>query len=194
MRFLRRSATAAVLLSALLAGCASTYRLDSTVQAFSGLAAMPAQPTYRLERLPSQAQSPEQSRLEALADPALFRAGLKRDDAAPRFAVQVSSRTQQAINSAFAGGWGWPGFGWGGPPIPTAANTSYQREVNVVVRELAGNKVVYESKAVSDTFYLNSDEVLAAMFDAALAGFPNPPQGARRVVVQVQPVQLPAAR
>jgi hypothetical protein len=49
--------------------------------------------------------------------------------------------------------------------------------------------VVYESKASSESFYLNNDEVVGAMFDAALAGFPNPPQGTRQVNVQVMPVQ-----
>ncbi|RYY93458.1 MAG: DUF4136 domain-containing protein [Comamonadaceae bacterium] len=195
MRTVFRPAATAALLAALLAGCTTgSYRLDATVQSYSSVASLPAPPTYRLERLPSQANAPEQSRLEALADPALFRAGLRRDDAAPHYAVQVASRTQRAINTtALGGGWGWP-F-WGGPPIPTAANTSYQREVDVVVRELPGNRVVFESKAASDTFYLNSDEVLAAMFDAALAGFPQGTQGPRHVVVQVQRLaQAPAAR
>jgi hypothetical protein len=185
---LRRAAAAALIAG--LAGCASSYRLDNTVQAFSSLPGLPPNPTYRLERLPSQAGAPDQARIEALADPALLRAGLRRDDAAPRYSVQVSSRTQGVISASPLGGgfgWGWP-FGWG-PPIQTAANTAYRREVNVVVREAASNRVVYESKASSESFYLNNDEVVGAMFDAALAGFPNPPQGTRQVNVQVMPVQ-----
>jgi hypothetical protein len=185
---LRRAAAAALIAG--LAGCASSYRLDNTVQAFSSLPGLPPNPTYRLERLPSQAGAPDQARIEALADPALLRAGLRRDDAAARYSVQVSSRTQGVISASPLGGgfgWGWP-FGWG-PPIQTAANTAYRREVNVVVREAASNRVVYESKASSESFYLNNDEVVGAMFDAALAGFPNPPQGTRQVNVQVMPVQ-----
>jgi hypothetical protein len=190
--YLRRAAAAALIAG--LAGCASSYRLDNTVQAFSSLASLPPNPTYRLERLPSQAGAPDQARVEALADPALFRAGLRRDDAAPRYSVQVSSRTRGVISASPLGGgfgWGWP-WGWG-PPVQTAANTAYQREVNVLIREVATNKVVYESKASSETFYLNSDEILGAMFDAALAGFPNPPQGTRHVNVQVNPVRPLAA-
>jgi hypothetical protein len=190
--FLRRAAAAALIAG--LAGCASSYRLDNTVQAFSSLASLPPNPTYRLERLPSQAGAPDQARIEALADPALFRAGLRRDDAAPRYSVQVASRTQGVLSASPLGGgfgWGWP---WWEPPVQTAANTAYQRDVNVVIRDIASNRVVYESKASSESFYLNNDEVVGAMFDAALAGFPNPPQGARHVNVQVNPVRPVAAR
>jgi hypothetical protein len=183
--------------AALLAGCASTYRVDSTVQSYSGLPALPASPTYRFERLPSQQAAPDQARIEALADPALFKAGLRRDDANPRYSVQVSARVSRTVSTWAAdpwGGWGWyPGWygprgpwGWG-PPLPPSASTWWQREVQVIVRQLPDQKVVFESRAFSETYYLNNDEVLTAMFDAALAGFPNPPSGPRRVNVEVTP-------
>ena len=72
----------------LLAGCATSYVLDNTVQSFSSMAALPAAPTYRFERLPSQ-QAPDQVQLEIMADAALHKAGLRRDDANPRYSVQV---------------------------------------------------------------------------------------------------------
>ncbi|MBA2961962.1 MULTISPECIES: DUF4136 domain-containing protein [Ramlibacter] len=182
---------AVAIVAATLGGCASSYRLDSTVQTFSSLVTLPPQPTYRFERLPSQANTVEQARAEALADPVLRRAGLRRDDAAPRFSVQVVARTQPVLSASPLGGgsgWGWWGY-W--PPIQTAANTAYQREVDVVVREIAGGRVVFESKAWSENFYLNSDEVHGALFEAALTGFPNPPPGPRLVNLQVHPVALP---
>ena len=76
-----------------LSGCATGYLLDNTVQSFSQLPALPAQPTYRFERSLSQQVDPAQQALEALADPALHRAGLRRDDASPRYSVQVLART-----------------------------------------------------------------------------------------------------
>lgn len=185
-------AAAAVLLS----GC-STYLLENNVQSFSGLPALPANATYSFERLPSQANQPGQNTLEALADPALFRAGLRRDDAAPRYTVQVSARVQRVL-SPWADpwdSWGWggpwgphyafhhPGF-WGGP-FPRMEQPWFQREVGVVVREKAGNRVVYETHATSDGPWLDQSVVLPAMFDAALQGFPNPPQGVRRVNIQL---------
>ena len=185
----------AALALTLLAGCASTYTLDNTVQSFSQVTALPPPATYRFERLPSQ-QSPEQQQLEALADPALHAAGLQRDDANPHYLVQISARENQEI-SPFAdpwgpygrfgfGGWGWHrhwgmGMGWGYPPEPSW----FHREVNVVVRDLSSHKVVFESRAISDGPYFDPRHVLPAMFSAALQGFPNPPPGPRQVNIQV---------
>jgi hypothetical protein len=188
-------------LAALLAGCATGYRLDNQVQTFSQLAAVPAQPTYRFERSLSQQADPAQQALEALADPALHRAGFRRDDAAPRYSVQVSARTDRTI-SPYADpwspwGWGGGGFGWGiglsgrhvgiglGGGFPRHDSYWFHREVSIVVRELATNRVVYETQAVNDGPWVDNRTVIPAMFDAALQGFPNPPPGPRRVDIQV---------
>ncbi len=192
MRSWRLALPAAALL---LSGC-STYLLENNVQSFSGLPALPAIPTYTFERLPSQASQPGQNTLEALADPALFKAGLRRDDAAPRYTVQVSARVQRVLSP-----WAdpWDSWGWGGwgsryafhhpgfccGPFPRMEQPWFQREVGVVVREKASNQVVYETHAASDGPWLDQAVVLPAMFDAALQGFPNPPQGVRRVNIQL---------
>ena len=180
---------------AAMAGCAGTYTLDNTVQSFSQIPALAQPATYRFERLPSQ-QDPLQPQLEALADPALDAAGLHRDDAHPRYSVQINARTSPTV-SPFAdpwgpyghfgfGGWGWRrhwgmGVGWGYPPEPSW----FHREVDVIVRDLGSNKVVYESRAVSDGPYFDPPKVFPAMFSAAMQGFPNPPAGPRVVNVQV---------
>ncbi len=196
VRFARffMAAAAAILV---LAGCASTYKLDNQVQSFSHLPAMPTQPSYRFERSLSQQADPAQQALEALADPALHRAGLRRDDAAPRYSVQVSARTERSL-SPYAdpwGPWGWGGWGVGlggrhfglgiGGPWPRGDSYWFHREVSVIVRELASNKVVYETRAVNDGPWLDNNAVLPAMFEAAMQGFPNPPPGPRRVDIQV---------
>lgn len=192
-RFFMAAATAVLV----LAGCASTYKLDNQVQSFSHLTAMPAQPSYRFERSLSQQADPAQQALEALADPALHRAGLRRDDSAPRYSVQVSARTERSL-SPYAdpwGPWGWGGWGVGlggrhfglglGGPWPRGDSYWFHREVSVIVRELASNRVVYETRAVNDGPWLDNNAVLPAMFDAAMQGFPNPPPGPRRVDIQV---------
>jgi hypothetical protein len=194
LRFLL-AAGAALLL---LAGCASTYLLDSQVQSFSQLPALPAQPTFRYERSLSQQADPVQQALEALAEPALFRAGLRRDDAAPRFSVQVSARTEQVLSpyaDPYWGPWGWGGWGPGyggrygaigfGGPWPRADSYWFRREVSVVVRELPANRIVYETHAHNDGPVLDNRIVLPAMFQAAMQGFPNPPPGPRRVDIQL---------
>jgi len=179
-----------------LSGCASGYLLENNVQAFSSLPAVPANPSYRFERLPSQQNLPAQNRLEQLADPALYRAGLKRDDAAPQYSVLVSARVQRTLSPwadpwEWGGGWGggvgpWgPGWGGGFGHFPRMEQPWFQREVAVIVREIASGKVVFESRAASDGPWLDNPTVLAAMFDAALQGFPNTPPGVRRVNIQV---------
>jgi len=194
LRFWRLAA-----LAVLLSGCASTYLLDNQVQSFSQLGAVPAQPTYRFERSLSQQADPAQQALEALADPALYKAGLRRDDAAPRYSVQVGARTERSFSpysDPYWGPWGWGG-GWGlgfggrhfglglGGPWPRTDSYWFHREVSVIVRELASNRVVYETHASNDGPWFDNRSVLPAMFEAAMQGFPNPPQGPRRVDIQV---------
>jgi hypothetical protein len=179
---------------AVLSGCATGYLLDNQVNSFSQLQAIPAQPSYRFERSLSQQSDPTQQALEALADPALFKAGWRRDDAAPRYSVQVAARTDRMV-SPYAdpwdrfGGWGLGlggrhfGFGIGG--FPRGESPWFHREVSIIVRELATNRVVYETHAFNDGPWMDNRTVLPAMFDASLQGFPNPPAGPRRVDINV---------
>ncbi|MFC5500380.1 DUF4136 domain-containing protein [Caenimonas terrae] len=184
-----------VLAAAALAGCATSFVVDSNVQSFSSLAALPAQPTYRFDRLPSQQAFQFQGQIEAMADPALFKAGLRRDDAAPQLGVQVTARVQRVLSPwAWADPWdewgGLPGWHpWHGAfgPFPRAEQPWYHREVGIVVRELPTGRVVYETHAVSDGPWSDNAAVFPAMFDAALQGFPSAPAGVRQVNVTVGP-------
>lgn len=195
-----RSVLAAVAAALFLAGCATGYRLDNQVQSFSQLPALPSPATYRFERTLSQQMDPNQQALEAMADPALHRAGLRRDDSAPRYSVQVAARAERVL-SPYADpwdrwGWGWGG-GWGlgfggrhfglgiGGPWPRTDSYWIHRQVSIVIRELATNRVVYETHATNDGPWMDTATVLPAMFEAAMQGFPNPPLGPRRVDIQV---------
>ncbi|GAB2601707.1 hypothetical protein GCM10027034_38660 [Ramlibacter solisilvae] len=174
-----------------LAGCASTYTLDNTVQSFSQLAEAPAPSTYRFERLPSQ-QHIDHAALEALADPALYQAGFRRDDNNPRYSVQVSASVVRVLSpwaDPWWNGWGWGyGYGrhyafygmWSGMDYPW-----YHREVNVIIRDLSSNRVVYETRAINDGPWRDQTYVLPAMFQAAMQGFPVPPPGPRVVNIQL---------
>lgn len=199
MNRMMRMAAAGCLAAAtvLLSGCATGYLLDNQVQSFSHLQTLAAPASYRFERLPSQAADPAQGHVESFADAALFQAGLKRDDAAPRYAVQVAARVQRVL-SPYAdpwdpwGGWGGGvgfGFSRGGVGIgfgmPRMEQPWFQREVTVLVRDIASNRVVYETRALNSGPWLDNSAVLPAMFQAALQGFPNPPQGPRRVDIHV---------
>lgn len=185
---------AILLAAAALSGCATSFILDNSVQSFSTLAAVPAKASYRFDRLPSQQAFQFQAQVEAMADPALFKAGLRRDDAAPRLGVEVTARVQRAL-SPWADPWdGWGGMhGWGrwggsfgiGGPFPRMEQPWFHREVRIVMRDLPTNRVVYETQAVNDGPWGDNAAVFPAMFDAALQGFPNAPAGARLVNVRV---------
>ena len=176
-----------------LTGCASTRLVDSDVQSFSQLAGAPARATYSFERLPSQqAQGAQQSAVEEQARLALAKVGLRQDSAAPFYRVQAHARTDlQAYPDYWDGpGWGWGGWGggrgfYGGLSMRFPPPTLYRREVGLILREAATGNVVYETRAVHEGVWTDNPAVFAAMFDAALNGFPTPPTGPRRIVLEI---------
>ncbi|HEY1228642.1 MAG TPA: DUF4136 domain-containing protein, partial [Ramlibacter sp.] len=189
-RLARTSLVLLMVAAGTLSGCAS-YRMNNTVQAFSGLQGLPANPTYRFERLPSQAAQPGQDQLEALADPVLHRAGLRRDDAAPQYGVTITATVNQSaspwpdpgfasLGLGIGGRGGGVGFGVGGPFFGMQ-QPWYMRQVGVLLRDIASGRVVFESHANSDGPWIDPQAAIPAMLDAALQGFPNPPPGLRQV-------------
>lgn len=191
-----------VLLALALTGCATRWVVDSNVRSFSSLEAVPAQATYRFERLPSQqAGEASQQRLEAMAEAALERVGLRRDDADARYTAQVGASVTVVLSPWadpwFHGGGPWPygpywaGGGFWGPAFLPPADTWYAREVSIVLRELPSHRVVYETRARNDGPYATSRDVLPVMFQAALEGFPTPPTGERRVDIELRPAAAP---
>ncbi|MDI1270701.1 MAG: DUF4136 domain-containing protein [Polaromonas sp.] len=197
----------AVTLAGLLGGCASTRMVGSEVNSFARWAPTPPAPgsSYRFERLPSQQSDMSQARLEGLTQAALAKVGLQHNPQAASLSVQVSASSQPMLRSRWDGGYypygGGPnifigggsgvgvsnvgvGFGFGFP-LGGMDTPMYRREVSIVMRELRSNVAVYETRAVSEEPWLDTDPVLSAMLDAALRGFPVPPAGPRRVSVEV---------
>ncbi len=199
-----------------LTGCASVRLIDSEVTAFSTLAAVPAASTYRFERLPSQQVEPQRTdQLEAIAQAALTKVGLLRVGDAPaspaaRYSVQMGINVQRS-DLAVWDDWGprfggYVGVGSGpylvgrgrghgavvgsfgfGFPYPYFPPPSYVREVSLVLRDTASNQVVYETRAKHESPWADSLNILPAMFDAALQGFPAPPAGPRQVGIELAP-------
>ena len=176
-----------------LTGCASTRLVDRDVQSFSQLAGAPARATYSFERLPSQqAQGAQQSAVEDQARLALAKVGLRQDSAAPFYRVQAHARTDLLAYPDYwdGPGWGWGGWGggrgfYGGLSMRFPPPTLYRREVGLILREAASGTVVYETRAVHEGVWTDNPAVFAAMFDAALSGFPTPPTGPRRIVLEI---------
>jgi hypothetical protein len=169
-----------------LAACSGISVVESIVTAYASWPSPPVAATWRFERLPSQQlQAAIQGRFEAMTEPLLARAGWRRDDAAPRYLVQVGARSRREDVMPWRGPWGpgfRRGFGWPGPAFES---TQYDREVMLVIREVASNQVVFETHAAQESGWGDSDAVWSAMLTAALHEFPNPPAGPRRVGVQV---------
>jgi hypothetical protein len=188
-----------------LTGCASMRLIDSDVVSVAavppGMSLQGAK--YRFERLPSQVHNPEAGLAEQQAQAAMTAVGLVRDDATASLSVMLGFSGSQyladpwgrplapgwtpfgsiTIGSGFGGGLGSHvglGMGMRFPPP-----TYYRREVSVVMRDLKSGQVVYETRASHAGPWSDSMPIFATLFQAALANFPNPPAGLRRVNIEL---------
>lgn len=192
-----------LMLTALVSGCASTRRVDSEVTSFARWSPAPPAPGshYRFERLPSQQQpDTQQTLLENQAQAALAKVGLLLSPQTASFSVLIGNSVQAIPRSRWDGsphgrsnifigsGCGSLGshFGFGFSfPLGGMEPQIYRREVGIVVRELRSNSLVYETRAFSDDSWNDSERMTAALFDAALSGFPLPPAGPRRISAEI---------
>ena len=206
--------------SVFLAGCATTRVIDSDVTAFQTWKSAPPGPgtPYRFERLPSQqATAAQQGVIEAAARPALAKVGLVPSDTAARYSVQVLMNTQLVERvladpfgyGGYGGFGGFPGhgrfgtgfYGQGGSrgasfglafPLWTYESATFKHEVTVLMRDLGTQQVAFETRALHFGPWNDSLNLLPALLDAALRGFPQPPEGSRRILVELQkPVNGP---
>jgi hypothetical protein len=195
----------ALLSLSFLTGCASMRLIDSDVVSVAaappGMSLQGAK--YRFERLPSQVHNPEAGLAEQQAQAAMTAVGLVRDDVAASLSVMVGfSGTQyQADPWGRPLGTGWTpygsiaiGSGFGrnfgshvglGVGMRFPPPTHYRREVSVVMRDLKSGQVVYETRASHAGPWSDSVPIFGTLFQAALANFPNPPAGPRRVNIEV---------
>ncbi len=182
-----------------LSGCSTLRTVDNEVQSFSSLSALPAQAAFRFERLPSQQAAPQRvAELEAMAEQALVKAGLRRDDGGAQYGVQIGVRMEREDRVDWPDAWwygGFPGqrFSRLGPWSSTWSSTWmhttpwFQREVSLILRDLRTGQVVYETHAAQEGSWSDSRRILPAMFAAALSGFPAAPTGVRKVNIELSP-------
>lgn len=182
MRDVRRHLLAVTLVAA-LAGCA-TSSPQATVQVFTAQPAL-AGATYRFERLPSQAAQPGQVELEAAADGLLARGGLRRNEAAPSLSVQLTSSQDlggriggsPSVGLGIGGGSFGSAIGIGlGFPIGGGGYQQPSQRVDVVLRDVASGRVVFQSQASG-----GSGATPVSLLEAALRDFPNTPPGTRQL-------------
>ncbi len=189
----------------LLAGCSGLRVVESDVTAFTAWTSAPPGPNtaYRFERLPSQqVQAAQQDLIEGSAIASLAKVGLVIDPAKARLAITISVNTQFAARTSY--GYGSPnvflsagnfgssvGFSFPfGRPSPGLFATRfpespyYLREIRIQMRDLADQKVVFETTALSEGPWGDGYALFPAIIDAALLGFPQPPPGTRRIKVE----------
>ena len=202
--------TALVLVASVLTACATGPR---TVGADVRTSA--AQPPgnavlnsvhYRFERGPLVAGQPDPAKLEAMAQAALARVGAVRDDARPGVSVQVGgyvnaywmdesgmpygglSNPRVSLGLGLGHGWRGGGIGLGfGWPMWDPSIPAYVSEVSLLMRDLQTGQIVYDTRARHDGPWHDTENVLAALFVAALEGYPQPSAGVRRVGVPLLP-------
>lgn len=109
----------------------------------------------------------------------------------------------------FGGIGGFPGNGRFGPgfygqggsrgasfglafPLWTYESATFKHELTVLMRDLGTQQVAFETRAVHFGPWNDSLNLLPALLEAALRGFPQPPEGTRRINVELQqPVNGP---
>jgi hypothetical protein len=199
MQWLRALALWALVLA--LTGCSTVRRMDADVLS---VAAVPAGMNlegarYRFERLPSQINNPQAALAEQQAQEALALAGLVRDDAHASVSVLVGVRGSEYILDAWGRPvppgwvphgsiyWGYGGFPrWGvGMSMRLPPPTYYRREVSLLMRNLQSGLVVYETRAAHDGPWSDDQNLYPTLFRAALANFPTPPAGLRKVFIDI---------
>ncbi|MDO5694025.1 MAG: hypothetical protein Q4G70_16355 [Pseudomonadota bacterium] len=161
---------------------------------------------YRFERGPLVAGQPAPEKLETMAQAALARVGAVRDDAGARVSVQVGgyvnaywldesgmpygglSNPRISLGIGVGRGWrgGGVGFGFGWPMWDTSI-PAYVSEVSLLMRDVSTGQIVYDTRARHDGPWHDTENVLAALFVAALEGFPQPVAAVRRVGVPLVP-------
>ncbi|MEO7246400.1 MAG: DUF4136 domain-containing protein [Rubrivivax sp.] len=168
-----------------LGGCAALQTLQTDIATYGEWPAGRAPGRYVFDRLPSQQSRPEATdRLEALARPALAQAGFREAAAGETADVLVQLAVRRTRIDPFywddplwwRGGYAMTRRGWVGPVWVRGAwleSPRYEREVAVLLRDQASGRPLYEARSNREGFSAGSEELIEAMFRAALIDFPR---------------------
>ena len=187
------------LLMLALTACSGMRIVDSDVRAYTTGQSVSVPATYRFELLPSQQTLPATHfPLQDMVQAELDKVGMRRDDAAPQYSVRVDLRKHQETHSPWSDPGHAAGFSLAYPvvtphgvvyhyrmPLLVMEMPWYRREISLLMRRLSDGALVFESNARSDGYWADDEAVLPAMLEAALRDFPNPPQGLRRVLIEI---------
>lgn len=185
MNTARRLLLSGLVASTLLGGCAALKTISAEVRSYGEWPASRKAGSYAFERLPSQQEQPSRSaEWEAMAAPALEKAGFKRAAAAAQADVIVSLGAR--VNITEYGPWDDPlwvrwnaplhHWRFGLPPRshPFFIERRYEREVGVLLRDRVSGQPLFEARASSDGATRGDDSLMQGLFQAALSDFPTP--------------------
>jgi hypothetical protein len=179
--------------------CASFNTLNAEVASYGSWPPERKPGSYAFERLPSQqARADAQQRLEDAAHPALAAAGFvsAAPGATPDVLVQVGARITRYERSPWDDPLWWRGgFGFWHPrpfagPYPGWYHSQpprYDREVALLLRDRSTGAPLYEARASSEGSTSGGDEMLSAMFKAAMGDFPQSGSVPHTITVQLSP-------
>jgi len=182
----------------LLAACAGLSTLQAEIRSYGDWPAERKPGTYAFDRLPSQQAAGEaQQRIEDAAHGALQAAGFTAAEpgATPDVLVQIGARITRYDRSPWddplwwRGGFGrFPGRPFLGPRwYPYNDSPRYDREVALMLRDHANGTPLYEARASSEGTSSGGNEVLGAMFRAAMADFPKSGHVPHNISVSLKP-------
>ncbi|MCW7541995.1 hypothetical protein OOT46_29800 [Aquabacterium sp. A7-Y] len=193
------TACAAALLA--LAGCSTVRLVESDVNSYTEWAEARQPGSFTFERLPSQRARPDrQAKIEALALPALQKAGFRQ---APNGSGDVTVQVGLSETYYDRAPWDDP-YPWGfGPSFYYGYGSRYRSRAGVglglgwhapspyyvfdaavLIRDAKSKQVLYESHAKHDGRWVD-DVLRATLFEAALQDFPRPAISPRRVRIEI---------
>ncbi|AKJ27262.1 DUF4136 domain-containing protein [Caldimonas brevitalea] len=201
-----KSVSGGALALTVLVGCSTTRLVESDVNSYTQWPENRQPGSFSFERLPSQQARPaEQSKLEALATPALQKAGFRLAPGGPgdvTIQVGLSETYYQGApwdDPYWGSPWGpWGYYGYGGMyhgrrrsavgvgVAWSAPSPYYVFDAAVLIRDAKTKQVLYESHAKHDGRWAD-DALRATLFEAALQDFPRPAISPRRVRIELPP-------
>lgn len=178
----------ALVVAAMLAGCAALNAVTGEVTSFSEWPVDRKPGSYAFERLPSQKANAQRSAdLESAAKRALEKAGFTpaADPARVDVVVQIGARISRAEVSPWDDPlwWHWGAGYWRSPAWRSARYpfyagwhsdwyARYERTVAVLLRDRVSGTPLYEAHVQTEGGSIGDAALLGAMFEAALSGFP----------------------
>jgi len=189
-----------------LSGCAALNTITADAQSFGSWPAGRQAGSFAFERLPSQQlNDQQQSELESAARSALEKAGftVAADPKTADVLVSIGVRVSRSDNAPWDDPlwWRWNGnyFAWRyGPawrphfsrfgypyPIDPMMERRYDRAVALLLRDRKSNEPLYEARASNDGATVGSLSLFGALFEAAMADFPQTQPQPHPVSVQL---------